>query len=162
MPWIPTVAQPIQPHDDEDMPEIEHKTYFSASIFYCVEKICTPCGVVIAWAKFAKSESPTKILAFLEQVFHTEESKPDYICIDKACNVLKTALRNGSWERAWEKTTRFIVDSYHYLNHQDEDELCRKWCNPASADGSAPNLVIKGKDKHGKTCFRCAYNTQVS
>ena len=97
LPWIPTVAQPIQPHDDEDMPEIEHKTYFSSSRFYCVETICAPCGVVIVWAKFAKSESPTKFLAFLEQVFNTEQSKPDYICIDKACNVLKTALRNGSW-----------------------------------------------------------------
>jgi hypothetical protein len=97
-----------------------HPTVVSASEstprFYCVETICAPCGV-IAWAKFPKAESPTNILAFLEKVFHTEQSRPDYICIDKACMVLQTALRNGSWERAWEKTTHFIVDAYHYINH---------------------------------------------
>jgi len=52
---------------------------------------------VIAWAKFAKSESPTNILAFLETIFPTEESQPAYICIDKACLVLHTAITNGSW-----------------------------------------------------------------
>ena len=161
LPWIPTNEQTEQPHD-EPMPEIERKNYFSAPRFYCVETICAPCGVVIAWAKFPKSESPTNILAFLESVFHTEESRPDYICIDKACVVLRTALRNGSWRRTWEKTTRFIVDAYHYINHRDDDELCRKWCNPAPADGSAPNLVVEAKDKKGKTCFRRAFNTQVS
>ena len=63
------------------------------------------CGVVVTWAKFPKAESPTNILAFLENVFQTEESRPDYICIDKGCLVLRTALRNGSWNRIWEKTT---------------------------------------------------------
>ena len=87
LPWIPTNEQTEQPHD-EPMSEREHKNYFSASRFYCVETICAPCGVVIAWAKFPKAESPTNILAFLENVFHTEESRPDYICIDKACLVL--------------------------------------------------------------------------
>jgi len=38
---------------------------------------------------------------------------------------------------------------------------CKKWCNPAPADGSAPNLVIEGKDKQGKPCFRRAFNTQA-
>ena len=93
--------------------------------------------------------------------FQTEESRPDYICIDKACLVLRTALRNGSWNRIWEKTTQSIVDAYHYINHRDDDELCKKWCNPAPADGSAPNLVVEAKDKKGKTCFRHAFNTQV-
>ncbi|KAF8225621.1 hypothetical protein L208DRAFT_1305619 [Tricholoma matsutake] len=144
------------------MEEVEHRNYFSAPRFYCVETICAPCGVVIAWEKFPKAESPTNILAFLEKVFHTEESRPDYICIDKACLVLRTALRNGSWERAWEKTTQFIVDAYHYINHQEDDELCKKWCNPAPADGSAPNLVVEAKDKQGKSCFRCVFNTQAS
>jgi hypothetical protein len=161
LPWISTNRQTEQPHD-EPMPEREHKNYFSAARFYCVETICAPCGVVIAWAKFPKAESPTNILAFLENVFQTEESRPDYICIDKACLVLRTALRNGSWNRIWEKTTRFIVDAYHYINHRDDDELCKKWCNPAPADGSAPNLVVEAKDKKGKTCFRRAFNTQVS
>jgi hypothetical protein len=52
-----------QPHDEE-APEVPRKNYFSPSHFYCVETICAPCGVVIAWTKFAKSESPTNILNF--------------------------------------------------------------------------------------------------
>ena len=72
------------------MPEREHKIYFSAPRFYCVETICAPCGVVVAWAKFPKGESPTNILAFLENVFQTEESRLDCICIDKACLVPST------------------------------------------------------------------------
>ncbi|KAF8954384.1 hypothetical protein BDZ97DRAFT_1908272 [Flammula alnicola] len=54
----------------------------------------------------------------------------DYICIDKACKVLRTSIANGSWNM-WQKTSRFIVDSYHYINHRTSDYLCRKWCNPA-------------------------------
>ena len=52
------------------------------------ETITAPCAVVIAWAKFPKSESPTNILNFLESVYPTAESHPDYICIDKACLLL--------------------------------------------------------------------------
>ena len=66
--------------------------YFGPSKFYCVETICASCGVVIAWTKFDKSESPTNILKFLESVYPTEESQPAYICIDKACQVLQTAV----------------------------------------------------------------------
>src|SRR5258708_1965668 len=76
------------------------------------------------------------ILAFLEQVFPTPESRPDYICIDKACLVLRSAIRNQSWDRIWKHTTRFIVDTYHYSNHRTTDELCCKYCNPTPSDGS--------------------------
>jgi len=127
-----------------------------------VETICAPCGVVIAWAKFAKAESPTNILAFLETVFPTEESQPAYICIDKACAVLRTAITNGSWKETWMNTTCFIVDSYHYINHHTSDYLCRKWCNPAPLDGSAPNLVVVEKDKKENNYYKCAFNTQVT
>lgn len=160
-PWLQT-SQTNQPAHDEPVEEVQRKTYFSPSRFYCVETICTPCGVVIAWAKFPKSESPTNILAFLESVFPTEESRPDYICIDKACAVLRTAVANGSWDRIWKKHTRFIVDSYHYINHRTTDYLCRKWCNPAPLDGSAPNLVIVEKDMNGNNYYKRAFNTQVN
>ena len=79
------------------------KNYFSAKRFYCVETICAPCGVVVAWTKFDKSESPAQILIFLESVYPTEESRPDYVCIDKACIVLHTSITNGSWENEWKK-----------------------------------------------------------
>ena len=161
MPWQSN-REPDTQHHDEPTPDIERSHYFSPSQFYCVETITAPCGVVIAWAKFPKSESPTNILNFLESVYPTAESCPDYICIDKACLVLRTAISNGSWDRIWKHTTRFIVDSYHYINHRVGDYICRKWCNPAPLNGSAPNLVIVEKDKHGRSYYKRAFNTQVS
>jgi len=72
--------------------------------FYCVETICAPCGTVIAWAKFANSESPTSIMQFLKTVYPAKESRPDYICIDKACLVVSHGIASGSWEQ-WSKTS---------------------------------------------------------
>ena len=115
LPWQNTLRTNNQPHD-EPAEEVQGSHYFSPARFYCTETICAPCGVVIAWAKFAKAESATNILHFLESVYPTEESRPDYICIDKACVVLRTSITNGSWE-SWKNTSRFIVDSYHYINH---------------------------------------------
>ena len=63
-----------QPHDEE-APEPQRKNYFSPSCFYCVETICAPCGVVIAWTKFAKSESETKILKFLTATYPNEATR---------------------------------------------------------------------------------------
>jgi hypothetical protein len=96
----------------------------------------------------------------LQDVFPTEESRPDYICIDKGCQVLRTAVSNGSWN-TWKKTSRFIVDSYHYTNHRASDELCRKYCNPAPSDGSAPNLVGQKVDKKGVVHDVREFNTQI-
>ena len=103
-----------------------------------------------------------QILNFLESVYPTEESRPDYICIDKACAVLHTAITNGSWERVWKKTTQFIVDTYHYINHCTDDFLCCKYYNPAPLNGSAPNLVVAGTDGQGHVFYKRAFNTQVS
>jgi hypothetical protein len=84
------------------------------------------------------------------------------VCIDKACVVLHTAITNGSWERVWKNTTRFIVDSYHYFDHRTDDYLCQRWCNPAPLNGSAPNLVISDTDSQGHVIYKRAFNTQVS
>ena len=122
LPWNPVQGRDHQPHDQE-APEVQRPNYFRPARFYCVETITAPCGIVIAWTKFAKSESPTNIMAFLESVYPTEDSHPDYICIDKACLVLRHCISSGSWDD-WKKTSCFIVDSYHYTNHQVTDELC--------------------------------------
>jgi hypothetical protein len=159
--WLPNVNHQVQPHDeDQNTQRRQRDNFFVAPRFYCVETICAPCGVVIAWAKFARAESPTAILNFLASVYPTEELRPNYICIDKACLVLRTAISNGSWE-VWKKTSRFIVDSYHYINHRTTDYLCRKWCNPAPLNGSAPNLVVVENDKAGNPHYKRAFNTQV-
>ena len=163
LPWQNNIQRNAQPHDQEVDPNIvepQRKHYFGPNRFYCVETICAPCGTVIAWTKFAHSESPTNILNFLNSVYPSEESRPDYICIDKGCMVLRTSIANGSWEE-WKKTSRFIVDSYHYTNHKADDILCRKWCHPAPMDGSAPNLVIPAVDNKGQPCLKRAFNTQA-
>ena len=100
--------------------------------------------------------------AFLQSVYPTSESRPSYICIDKACLVLCTSVSNGNLEEIWKPTTHFIVDSYHYTNHAPTDDLCRKWCNPAPTDGSAPNLVTVSKDNSERSYYKRAFNTQVS
>ena len=74
-PWQPNHrGQNPQQHDDpnEDPPLPPH--YFHAGRFYCVETICAPCGVIIAWTKFARVESPMNILNFLGRVYQTEDS----------------------------------------------------------------------------------------
>ena len=34
-----------------------------------------------------------------------------------ACQVFQTAVNNGSWDAIWKHTTRFIVDTFHYITH---------------------------------------------
>jgi len=126
LPWLPAPAGNNQPHD-EPVPAsalgTQQKNYFVMPCFYCVETICAPCGVVIAGTKFARAESSTNILNFLDRVYPDKSSQPDYICIDKACQVLHHAVASGRWN-VWSNTTCFIVDSYHYINHRTTDYLC--------------------------------------
>ena len=100
-------------------------------------------------------------MRLLESVYTTQDDWPAYICIDKACLVLKHVVANEEYED-WFQTTRFVVDSYHYTNHKITDEISRMWCNPAPTDGSAPNLVVPATDKHGNDVLKRAFNTQVS
>ena len=92
--WLPNIQCNALPHDGPVPPERENKHYFSPNRFYCVEAICAPCGTVIAWTKFDRAESPTNIMKFLNRIYPTEESQPDYICIDKVCTVLRHIVAN--------------------------------------------------------------------
>ena len=161
LPWNHPIPHNQQPHDEPSTHTAPPKHYFGPATFYCLETICAPCGVVIAWKKFATSESPSKIVNFINEVYPTSDMRPDYICIDKACLVLKHLIATNQWDQ-WKDTTRFIVDTYHYKNHKVSDTLCQKWCNPAPIDGSAPNLVIEETGADGETYLKRAFNTQVS
>src|SRR5882757_4727272 len=161
LPWSSKSDHEHQPHDQPAPDQAKTKHFFGPDTFYCVETICAPCGVVVAWAKFAKSESESNILAFLNHVYPQTELRPNYICIDKACRVLKHIVSQGHWDE-WSETTRFIVDSYHYQNHRKTDTLCQTWCNPAPTDGSAPNLVITARGSDGKLYQKRTFNTQVN
>ncbi|KAM6491044.1 hypothetical protein JOM56_013284 [Amanita muscaria] len=134
--------------------------HFIPPRMYCVETICAPCGVIVAWAKFDKAESPTNILEFLQLVYPEKDERPAYICIDKACVVLRTVVNDEKW-LPWLETSRFIVDAYHYTNHKVSDTLCKEWCNPAPLNGSAPNLVIAERDGQGQLYYKRAFNTQA-
>jgi hypothetical protein len=46
------------------------KHFFGPATFYYVKTICNPCGVVEAWAKFAKFESKSNILKFIPPMNH--------------------------------------------------------------------------------------------
>ena len=101
LPWNPIQRRNHQPHD-EDAPKVKLANFFRPPQFYCVETITAPCGVVITWTKFARAESPTNIMRFLESVYPTQESHPDYVCIDKACLLLKYCINSGHWNE-WKK-----------------------------------------------------------
>ncbi|KAF8998997.1 hypothetical protein BDQ17DRAFT_1501845, partial [Cyathus striatus] len=148
------------PHDWPNNETQEPDNYFTASRFYCVETICAPCGVVIAWTKFVKSEGAAQIMDFLEDVYPIQESRPSYVCIDKACVVLKYLINSHNWN-IWKTSTRFVVDSYHYINHRVTDYLCRIYYNPSPLNGSAPNLVVVERDVHGNQHYKRAFNTQA-
>ncbi|TFK32969.1 hypothetical protein BDQ12DRAFT_700970 [Crucibulum laeve] len=111
-PWLPQVNRQQPAYDEIQAPNQQHSNYFIAPCFYCVETICAPCA-----------ESPTNNIEFLDLVYPTSDLQPNYVCIDK--HVF------GAWD-VWGQTTRFVVDSYHYINHHTTDYICHKWCNPAS------------------------------
>jgi len=163
LPWLNPADRVNLAHDrvQTDEEEDDRKHYFGPSKFYCVEIACAPCGAVIAWTKFDRSESPNKILKFLEDTFPTLESRPSFICIDKACQVYRTAIVNQSFSTTW-ANTRFIVDTYHYNNHKQSDEPCRIWCNPTPTTGQNPNLVVLEADVDGVMHAKRAFNTQAS
>ncbi|KAF9497287.1 hypothetical protein BDN71DRAFT_1545421 [Pleurotus eryngii] len=73
----------LEEQENEEVSGTKYNNYFSAPRFYCVETLCAPCGVVIAWCKFAKAEGVAKILQFLEDIYPNIHSHPSYIAIDK-------------------------------------------------------------------------------
>ncbi|KAF8884939.1 hypothetical protein CPB84DRAFT_1964902 [Gymnopilus junonius] len=112
------IPRPQSNNDDPASNPLCHQITSALAAITVLKQFAHP-GVVIAWTKFAHSESTTNILNFLASVYPTQDSWPDYICIDKACQVLATAVINGSWE----------------------DYLCWTYCNPAPANNVAPNLL---------------------
>ncbi|KAH6873783.1 hypothetical protein BKA70DRAFT_1379064 [Coprinopsis sp. MPI-PUGE-AT-0042] len=141
MPWQEQEERPDNPHDEEDQEPARRKNYFSPA------------------SLFTKSESPTNIMSFLDSVYPTPDSCPSFVCINKACIVLKTVVHHYL---GWTDTTQFIVDSYHYWNHRVvKYSLCQRQCNPAPDDNTVPNLVICNYDKNGRPGWRRAFNTQA-
>ncbi|KIJ42404.1 hypothetical protein M422DRAFT_171092 [Sphaerobolus stellatus SS14] len=95
------------------------------------------CGVPLTWTKFARAESETNIIAFIEDSWPTPQSRPSYIGLDKGCKTLRTML-NDPTKAALVQLFRMIVPPFHYNGHAN-DPLCVRHCNPRNLHD--PNLV---------------------
>jgi len=127
---------------------------------HVIEVVTWPCGCPIAWAKFPNSESPTNIINMVTELYPTEDSRPTFITIDKACRVLATLQARGLAD-AWFRTTRFLVDTFHFQTHKEEVR-CQTFCNPSPMDGSQPDLVIPIRGDDGTIHLQRAFNTEAS
>lgn len=127
---------------------------------HCLETVTRPCGCILAWTKFATSESPTNIIRMIEEIFPNPDSRPSYIVIDKACRILVMLISRGL-QGAWFQTSRFLVDVFHFKNHRN-DPTCQKFCNPTPAIRVDPNLVIPIQDGNRPVQFQRAFNTEAA
>ncbi|KAJ7742763.1 hypothetical protein B0H14DRAFT_3117558 [Mycena olivaceomarginata] len=115
---------------------------FRAGTTYCLQTIQWSCRCPIAWGKCYRSESSSQVLAFLNRTWeHHPNSKPSFIAYDDACNFLRHIVTQDA-NSPWIRTTKFIVDAWHYIGHRATDVLCRLWCNPDPTNGSQPDLVL--------------------
>ncbi|ORY77185.1 hypothetical protein BCR35DRAFT_292255 [Leucosporidium creatinivorum] len=127
------------------------------------------CGCPIAWEKFYTPESTSEVLSFLSSISSTPSSLPSYIAYDRACEILAAVTEEPDLQH-WLSDTKFIVDAWHFAGHSKVDELCRKFCDPAPLDGSAPDLVVplvaKGRGRRTgeeqKRVHRRAFNTEAA
>ncbi|KAJ7696419.1 hypothetical protein B0H17DRAFT_1268440 [Mycena rosella] len=114
--------------------EISHT--FRARTTYCLQTIQWAC----------------EFLGFINRVWENHAySKPSFIAYDDAYP-----------HSHWIRTTKFIVDSWHYIGHQATDVLCCLWCNPAPTNGSQPDLVTVEVDDSGRTHTTRAFNTETA
>ena len=135
---------------------------FRAQTVYCLQTIQWACGVPIGWGKCYKSESAPQVLAILDRVWvNHPDSRPSFLAYDDACDLLRHVATQDS-QSPWLKSTKFIVDAWHYIGHRATDLLCRMWCNPAPTNGSQPDLVITEVDNAGATHTTRAFNTETA
>jgi hypothetical protein len=80
---------------------------------------------------------------------------------DKACGLLRHIVAQNP-DDLWVKSTKFIVDAWHYIGHRATDLLCRTRCNPAPTNGSQPDLVLTEVDNDGVVHQTRAFNTETA
>ncbi|KAJ7076875.1 hypothetical protein B0H15DRAFT_925077 [Mycena belliarum] len=135
---------------------------FKAKSIYCLQTVQWACGVPIGWGKCYRSESTPQVLAFLNKIWDDDpDFRPSFIVYDKACDLLRHVVTQDPSD-LWIKTTKFVVDAWHYIGHQATDILCRTRCNPAPTNGSQPDLVLTETDDHGVVHQTRAFNTETA
>ncbi|KAJ7982836.1 hypothetical protein DFH06DRAFT_1466836 [Mycena polygramma] len=135
---------------------------FKAKTIYCLQTMQWACGFPIGWGKCYRAESASQVLSFIDKIWgNNPNSRPAFIVYDKACELLRHIVTQDV-DNLWIKSTKFIVDAWHYIGHRATDLLCRTRCNPAPTDGSQPDLVLTEVDDNGTTHQTRAFNTETA
>ncbi|KAF7333343.1 hypothetical protein MVEN_02349600 [Mycena venus] len=77
---------------------------FKAKTIYCLQTVQWACGYPIGWDNIWE---------------HYPDAKPSFIAYDDACSLLRHIVTQNSSSH-WLSTTKFIVDAWHYINHQED------------------------------------------
>ena len=95
-------------------------------------------------------------------MFPSASTRPSFISYDNACNLLRHVATHDILN-PWLRSTRFIVDAFHYVNHRASDILCRTRCNPSPANGSQLDLLVpQVNPATGQTIVKRAFNTEAA
>ncbi|KAJ7757675.1 hypothetical protein B0H14DRAFT_3096596 [Mycena olivaceomarginata] len=157
---IPALRVELGPLGDTPGDQVVHT--FQAKSIYCLQTVQWACGFPIGWGKCYRSESPPQVLAILDRIWLDHpQSKPSFVAYDDACSFLRHIVTQDP-HSAWLRTTKFVVDAWHYIGHHATDILCRLWCNPAPTNGSQPDLILVEEDANGTKHQTRAFNTETA
>ncbi|KAJ7048808.1 hypothetical protein C8F01DRAFT_1213591 [Mycena amicta] len=146
----------------EGVPGADIKHTFRARTTYCLQTVQWACGCPIGWGKCYVTESPSRALRIINRLWASHpESRPSFMVYDEACNLLRHIVTQNQ-QNPWLKSTKFIVDVWHYIGHCTTDVLCRSWCNPAPSNGSQPDLIRITTDSNGNSHKTRAFNTETA
>ncbi|KAJ7873631.1 hypothetical protein B0H14DRAFT_3083488 [Mycena olivaceomarginata] len=150
---IPALRVELGPLGDTPGDQVVH-TFRAKSIY--------SCGFPIGWGKCYRSESPRQVLAILDRIWLDHpQSKPSFVAYNDACSLLRHIITQDP-HSAWLRTTKFVVDAWHYIGHRATYILCRLWCNPAPTNGSQPDLILVEEDANGTKHQTRAFNTETA
>ena len=107
----------------QDTPGHEVVHTFRAQSVYCLQTVQWACGVPIGWGKCYKLESSPQVLAIIDRIWSSHpEFRPSFLAYDDACDLLWHIVTQNQ-EDLWLKSTKFIVDAWHYIGHCTTDAL---------------------------------------
>lgn len=156
----PTLQVQLQALGDTPGEKVVHT--FKAKSTYCLQTVQWACGVPVGWGKCYRGEGVSQVLSILNKIWDNDpEGRPSFIAYDKACDLLRHIVTQNPLD-LWLKTTKFIVDAWHYIGHRSTDILCRTRCNPAPTDGSQPDLILTEVDADGVAHQTRAFNTETA
>ncbi|KAJ6464300.1 hypothetical protein C8R47DRAFT_1237731 [Mycena vitilis] len=135
---------------------------FRARSIHCLQTVQWSCGCPIGWGKCYRSESSSQVLKIINRIWEDyPDSRPSFLAYDDTCNLLRHIVTQDP-NSLWIKSTKLIIDAWHYIGHQAADVLCRVWCNPAPTNGSQPDLISISVDDNGRTHTTRAFNTETA